>query len=137
MKAVVRIAKFYDVVIHGNNLTSEKLVQMLKSEGYLKDDDMIFSKNVYSDDDEDNTCPLQMAYNSSTHETEYYKPVCPRGYVDCIYDPAYTKASDPEWYKEHYGDMSPSDVISLPGECLDRVKNDPEEHGYCYDDEDK
>lgn len=34
-----------------------------------------------------------------------YTPVCPRGYTDCVYDPAYIKFSSPEWYKELYGDI--------------------------------
>ena len=34
----------------------------------------------------------------------YYKPVCPRGFSDCVTDPAYIKFHYPDWYKELYGD---------------------------------
>ena len=66
-----------------------------------------------------------------------YKPVCPRGYADCIYDPAYIKFHYPSWYEELYGNMSPEDAIHKEGGCCDKVKEDPEEENYCYDDEDK
>ena len=31
-----------------------------------------------------------------------YKPVCPRGYDDCIWDPAYIFYNYPDWYKKLY-----------------------------------
>ena len=66
-----------------------------------------------------------------------YKPVCPRGYEDCISDPAYIKYHYPNWYKELYGDLSPEEAIYEPGGCYDAFINDPDEEKYCYDDEDK
>lgn len=61
-----------------------------------------------------------------------YKPVCPKGYDDCIYDPAYIKHEYPNWYKELYGDLSPEEAVLTKKGCM-------EEGEYCeyYDDEDK
>ena len=67
----------------------------------------------------------------------YYKPVCPRGYVDWIWDPGYIWYHYPNWYKELYGDLKPEDAIKQKGSCLDKVAADPDEEDYCYDDEDK
>ena len=66
-----------------------------------------------------------------------YIPLCPRGYVDCISDPAYIKRYHPSWYKEIYGDMTPEEALFDKGGCMDRFKNDPDMEYYCYDDEDK
>ena len=64
----------------------------------------------------------------------YYTPTCPRGYDDCVCDPAYIKAKDPNWYRELYGDVPVSEAVK---ECIKRVEEDPNEEEYCYDDEDK
>ena len=64
----------------------------------------------------------------------YYKPVCPRGYVDCVYDPAYIKYHYPDWYKKLYGDKTPEEAAE---KCRQKVIEDPDEENYCYDDEDK
>ena len=66
-----------------------------------------------------------------------YIPVCPRGYLDCIYDPAYIHFHYPDWYKELYGDLTPEEAINVPNGCMARFINDPDEKHYCYDDEDK
>lgn len=66
-----------------------------------------------------------------------YKPVCPRGYVDCVWDPAYIKFHYPDWYKKLYGDKTPEEAIHKPNGCWERYINDPNEDDYCYDDEDK
>lgn len=63
-----------------------------------------------------------------------YIPVCPRGYLDCVYDPAYIHFHYPDWYKELYGDKTPEEVAE---KCRQKVLEDPDEEGYCYDDEDK
>jgi hypothetical protein len=61
-----------------------------------------------------------------------YKPVCPKGYDDCIYDPAYIKYEYPDWYKELYGDLSPEEAVLTKEGCMEKGE-------YCeyYDDEDK
>ena len=64
-----------------------------------------------------------------------YIPTCPRGYKDCVGDPAYIKTFHPKWYKKIYGDLSPQEA-SLKS-CKLKVKEDPYEEYYCYDDEDK
>lgn len=64
-----------------------------------------------------------------------YIPTCPRGYDDCVCDPAYIRKHHPAWYKELYGDMSPEQA-SLQS-CHKRVEEDPDEEYSCYDDEDK
>lgn len=53
----------------------------------------------------------------------YYKPTCRYGYIDCIGDPAYIKATYPEWYKK---------LVERGGEFCGNCEN-----GDCYDDEDK
>lgn len=65
-----------------------------------------------------------------------YIPTCPRGYVDCVCDPAYIKYHHPEWYAELYGDKTPEEA-SKTGSCQEAFENDPDEEYYCYDDEDK
>ena len=67
---------------------------------------------------------------------EYY-PVCNKGYVDCIHDPAYIKHFYPDWYEDLYGNMLPEEAIHAEGGCCDKVAKDPDENYYCYDDEDK
>ena len=63
-----------------------------------------------------------------------YIPVCPRGYLDCVYDPAYIHFHYPDWYKELYGDKIPEEAAE---KCRQRMLEDPDEENYCYDDEDK
>lgn len=64
-----------------------------------------------------------------------YKPTCPRGYSDCINDPAYIKYCYPDWYKELYKDLTPEQASMKS--CQERAKEDPDEMYYCYDNEDK
>ena len=66
-----------------------------------------------------------------------YKPVCPRGFSDCVTDPAYIKFHYPDWYKNLYGDMTPEEAIHIEGGCWESYQNDLEMNYYCYDDEDK
>ena len=66
-----------------------------------------------------------------------YTPVCPRGYLDCVYDPAYIRFHYPEWYATLYGSLKPTEAILLKGECMEKMKKDPKERFHCYDDEDK
>lgn len=86
-----------------------------------------------------NGCRHNPKYADYPHKSLFmeYQPVCPRGYVDCVYDPAYIKHHHPEWYKELYGNMTPEDAAHKKGECYDKVKKDPDEEYWCYDDEDK
>lgn len=64
-----------------------------------------------------------------------YIPTCPRGYSDCVNDPAYIKYTYPDWYKKLYGDISPEDAAKQ--NCQKSVEDDPDEEYYCYDNEDK
>ena len=69
--------------------------------------------------------------NKVTHFGYYFKdyiPTCPQGWDDCVCDPAYIKATYPEWYKELYGDMTPEEAAKKHCDPTDE---------YCYDDEDK
>ena len=59
-------------------------------------------------------------------KTIKYLPTCPHGCVDCIFDPAYIKATYPSWYKDLYGEALP-DAVHCEN-CLS---------GERYDDEDK
>lgn len=64
-----------------------------------------------------------------------YIPTCPRGYEDCIYDPAYIKIHNPEYYKSLYGNLTPEQASEKS--CMEQFKEDPDEEYYCYDNEDK
>lgn len=70
-------------------------------------------------------------------EMNGYTPTCPRGYDDCVWDPAYIKHHYPDWFARLWGNRTPEQVAQSPGGCFDKYKNDPEEKYYCYDDEDK
>lgn len=66
------------------------------------------------------------------HNWVYYKPTCKFGWDDCISDPAYIKATYPDWYKELYGDMTPEEAALEDRGCCSCSEE------YChYDDEDK
>lgn len=80
---------------------------------------------------------LENAIKERKHESMPYRPVCPRGYEDCVRDPAYIKHHHPEWYKELYKDLPPEKAIYAHYGCYDRMQEDPNEEYYCYDDEDK
>lgn len=70
--------------------------------------------------------PKYRDYPSQTLFAEYI-PVCPKGYGDCVYDPAYIKFHYPEWYKREFGVMSLEEAVMVgcsASEC-------------SYDDEDK
>ncbi len=54
-----------------------------------------------------------------------YEPICPFGYTDCVYDPAYIKLNHPSWYEKLYGNKTPEEVGCSCHE------------GSGYDDEDK
>lgn len=73
----------------------------------------------------------------ATSKFQYYIPVCPRGYTDCVYDPAYIKYNHEDWYHKLYGDLTPEEAIHVKNGCATRAIEDPNEKYYCYDDEDK
>lgn len=81
-------------------------------------------------------CSENPKYPKRSLFTEYH-PVCPRGYVDCVRDPAYVLCNYPDWYKDLYGDLSPSEAIKVKDGCLENMKKDPNMEYYCYDNEDK
>lgn len=83
-----------------------------------------------------NKCKDNPVYSNVPRTSNFmaYIPVCPRGYTDCVGDPAYIKFYHPEWYKELYGDKTPYEAAE---ECRQDVIDDPEEEYYCYDNEDK
>lgn len=74
-------------------------------------------------------------YGSGTYRFMPYVPTCPRGYDDCVNDPAYIKYNYPDWYKDLYGDLTPEEASKQS--CAKRIEEDPDEKYYCYDDEDK
>ena len=49
---------------------------------------------------------------------EKYIPVCPCGYDDCTWDPAYIKYRAPELYQERWGNKTPEEVRFEPDGCL-------------------
>lgn len=62
-------------------------------------------------------------------KTIEYSPTCKHGFEDCVRDPAYIKATYPNWYKELYGDISPEQAAETGGccACLDREQYDNED----------
>lgn len=82
-------------------------------------------------------CRCNPNYQNLFTYPKEYEPVCPRGYVDCVRDPGYIKFYYPDWYQELYGDKTPKEAIHIPNGCFERFLKDPNEEGYCYDDEDK
>lgn len=64
-----------------------------------------------------------------------YEPVCPRGYPDCIRDPAYIKHHQPHLYSQLYGDVDPTEATHQRDGCCEQMYRDPEEKHYCYDPE--
>ena len=74
--------------------------------------------------------------NIPTHSLyQEYIPTCPRGYVDCVCDPAYIKYNYLDWYKKLYGDLTPEQASEKF--CAKKVMEDPNEKYHCYDNEDK
>ena len=62
----------------------------------------------------------------------YYRPTCKFGWDDCICDPAYIKATYPEWYERLYGGLDPETAAKCEGGCSACTEDN------ChYDDEDK
>lgn len=60
-----------------------------------------------------------------------YTPTCPRGYTDCVCDPAYIQAYHPAEYVELYGSLTPEEASELT--CKDQIKADPYNQFSCYD----
>ena len=60
----------------------------------------------------------------------YYRPTCKFGCEDCIHDPAYIKATYPEWYNELFSELSPEEAAL---DCLHDCEYCTD--GDCYDDE--
>ena len=46
---------------------------------------------------------------------------------------AYIKFHYPEWYKKLYGDKTPEEANK---NCRKAILEEPDENGYCYDNED-
>lgn len=80
---------------------------------------------------------LTVEDHAALHAGKDYTPTCPRGYVDCVHDPAYIKHHHPDWYAKLYGDKTPEEAAHEENGCFDRATEDPDEEYYCYDDEDK
>ena len=93
-------------------------------------------KCVVKDEADCSQCADNFIYAAVPRQSffQYYKPTCPRGYTDCVYDPAYIYFHYPDWYKELYGDKTPEEAAE---KCRQKVIEDPDEENYCYDDEDK
>lgn len=72
---------------------------------------------------------------NTVDESQDYQPTCPRGYKDCVYDPAYIKYNYPEWYAKLYDSLSVEEASNQS--CRLKVEEDPDEEYGCYDDEDK
>lgn len=109
---------FYAFVIAGNEIEAEKITEADKS---------------LCNDCKDN--PIYADYPTQSHFSAY-SPVCPLGYKDCIYDPAYILFHHPTYYKEEFGDVNPHQAL-LEEEygCLKMLEKYPNIH--CYDDEGK
>lgn len=132
MKAEVLVQA--QVVIEGADITEieQKIKDLVKrKEGEFKSISII-SANYFDDN-----VGLVETRDMDNGRTVYYKPLCPRGYEDCVGDPAYIKATHPNWYHKLYGDKTPEEALEEEGGCLERFREDPQMEAYCYDDEDK
>lgn len=69
-------------------------------------------------------------YDDTKASTSDYIPTCPRGYVDCVYDPAYIK-------RYHRPDMPQVEFEQMMDDCRLSFENDPGMKWSCYDNEDK
>lgn len=65
-------------------------------------------------------------------KTVHYRPTCKFGCDDCICDPAYIKATYPEWYERLHGGLSPEVAAKCEGSCAVCTEDD-----CLYDNEDK
>lgn len=74
-------------------------------------------------------CTTTAMEGPNRFETVEYTPMCRQGYEDCIHDPAYIKATYPEWYAELYGKNTRLDALV---HTCDLCKQ-----GSMFDDEDK
>lgn len=84
------------------------------------------------------TCPTEDISNVDGEDRCYrciegYEPVCPQGYLDCVYDPGYIHYNYPEWYKKLYGDLKPEEAVYTKGSCMELMLNGDD----CFDNEDK
>lgn len=76
-------------------------------------------------------CPLTEVVDYSAKNPESkYTPTCPRGYTDCVCDPAYIRY-------HHKPDMTDEEFNEALEECREAVRKDPNMQYFCYDDEDK
>ena len=91
------------------------------------------SYRVENEDVHDNTEIVDTT--NTVDESQDYQPTCPRGYKDCVYDPAYIKYNYPEWYAKLYDSLSVEEASNQS--CRLKVEEDPDEEYGCYDDEDK
>ena len=76
------------------------------------------------------TCVIKdlMETDSWEEASRRYIPVCPKGFVDCVYDPAYIKYYHPQWYDRIYNGLTPQEAADIY--CSEREAS-------CYDYEDK
>ncbi len=65
-------------------------------------------------------------------ENVEYKPTCRYGCIDCVWDPAYIKATRPNWYEKLFGDKTPEEAAKSHESSCTQCKD-----GDRYDDEDK
>ena len=93
-------------------------------------------ENCVTSKEECVNCCDNPIYANVPRQSKYQKyiPLCPRGYKDCVLDPAYIKAYNPKWYYELYGDKTPEEAVE---KCRQIMEEDPNEEYPCYDDEDK
>lgn len=81
---------------------------------------------VVSEEQESELVETMCMEGPNQFKTVSYKPTCPHGYTDCVWDTAYIHATYPNWYKKLCGDTLPEE--NPCGQCP---------NGERYDDEDK
>ena len=102
----------YETADEIRNVLVEKMNELQKH------DDTIKSIEIRSVDIHTDMCHT---INMDTMEDAYYKPTCQYEYTDCVLDPAYIKATYPNWWNE----------LGCPENCEGCID------GSNYDDEDK
>jgi hypothetical protein len=142
LKELISLAQPYELTISTRSLKNLPAITF-----ELTKDDLHVAEMIHLDDldrsdlvkyiFESMQYRLEKVIKEKKYESMPYKPVCPRGYDDCVRDPAYIKHHYPDWYEELYHDLPPEKAIYIHNGCYDHMQEDPNEEHYCYDDEDK
>lgn len=111
------------------NTTWESYLTSLKCEACITDKnlcDMCMDNPKYAN------VPKVSLFQTRIYKLKrQYTPTCPRGYTDCVCDPAYIQAYHPKEYNELYGDKTPEEAVIET--CVKQMSVDPHDQFSCYE----